>query len=54
VTRTLPLAIYSLTQTPGGDQAAARLVILSVAVSVGALLIAERVSRAVAQRVAAL
>jgi molybdate transport system permease protein len=53
VTRTLPLAIYSLTQTPDGDAAAARLVILSVVVSIGALLIAERVSRAVARQVAA-
>lgn len=37
-TRTLPLAIYSLTQTPEGDAAALRLVILSVLVSVLALL----------------
>jgi len=37
-TRTLPLAIYSLTQTPEGDGAALRLVILSVLVSVLALL----------------
>lgn len=40
-TRTLPLAIYSLTQTPQGDEAALRLVVLSVLVSIGALLIGQ-------------
>jgi len=32
-TRTLPLAIYTFTQVPGGDAAALRLVIISVALS---------------------
>ncbi|HWE47089.1 MAG TPA: molybdate ABC transporter permease subunit [Caulobacteraceae bacterium] len=54
LTRTLPLAIYTFTQTPDGDAAAARLVIISVVVSIGAVLIAERVSRAVARRAAGL
>ena len=54
VTRTMPLAIYSLTQTPDGDAAAARLVIISIVLSVGAVLIAERVSRTVARRAAGL
>jgi molybdate transport system permease protein len=54
LTRTLPLAIYTFTQTPDGDAAAARLVLISVAVSIGAVLIAERVSRAVARRAAGL
>jgi molybdate transport system permease protein len=54
VTQTLPLAIYSLTQSPGGDAAAARLVVISVGISIGALLIAEWVSRQVARRVAGL
>jgi molybdate transport system permease protein len=54
LTRTLPLAIYTLTQTPDGDAAAMRLVIISVAISIGAVLIAERVSRAVARRAAGL
>jgi molybdate transport system permease protein len=53
-TRTLPLAIYSLTQSPDGDAAALRLVIISVVLSIGAVLIAERVSRAVALRAAGL
>ena len=40
-TQTLPSAIYSLTQTPGGDAEALRLVALSVAISMGALLASE-------------
>ncbi|HEY1223919.1 MAG TPA: molybdate ABC transporter permease subunit [Brevundimonas sp.] len=50
-TRTLPLAIYSLTQVPGGEAAALRLVLISVAVSIGALLVSERLARAAARRV---
>ena len=50
-TRTLPLAIYSLTQVPGGEAAALRLVVISVAVSIGALLISEWVARVAARRV---
>jgi len=37
----LPLAIYSLTQSPEGDAAALRLVMLSVLVSVFALLASQ-------------
>lgn len=44
-TRTLPLAIYSLTQSPEGDAAALRLVILSVLVSVMALLASQWLER---------
>lgn len=44
-TRTLPLAIYSLTQSPEGDTAALRLVILSVLVSVAALLVSQWLER---------
>jgi molybdate transport system permease protein len=40
-TQTLPLAIYALTQTPGGDEAALRLCALSVMLSLGALLVSE-------------
>lgn len=50
-TRTLPLAIYSLTQVPGGDAAALRLIGISVAVSIGALILSEWGARAVARRV---
>lgn len=52
-TRTLPLAIYSLTQVPGGDAAAWRLIVISVGVSVGALILSEWGARAVARRVGA-
>ncbi|WP_029146995.1 molybdate ABC transporter permease subunit [Methylophilus sp. 5] len=44
-TRTLPLAIYSLTQSPEGDAAALRLVVLSVLVSVIALLASQWLER---------
>ena len=44
-TRTLPLAIYGLLQTPGGEAAALRLCILSVLLGVGALLLGEWVRR---------
>ena len=49
-TRTLPLAIYSLIQIPGGEAAALRLVLISVAVSIGALLVSEWGVRAAARR----
>jgi len=44
-TRTLPLAIYTLTQSPGGDAPALRLALLSVALSLGALALSERLVR---------
>ncbi|MDI1328477.1 MAG: molybdate ABC transporter permease subunit [Brevundimonas sp.] len=50
-TRTLPLAIYSLTQVPGGEAAALRLVLISVGVSIAALLVSEWGARAAARRV---
>jgi molybdate transport system permease protein len=40
-TSTLPLAIFSLIQTPGGDAGALRLVILSIALALAALLLSE-------------
>ncbi|HWK43182.1 MAG TPA: molybdate ABC transporter permease subunit [Stellaceae bacterium] len=48
-TRTLPIAIYGLTQVPGGDAAVLRLVLLSVAVSVGALFASELLARRIAK-----
>ena len=51
-TRTMPLAIYSFLQIPGGEAAAMRLVILAVLVSMGALLISEWVAARAARRVA--
>jgi molybdate transport system permease protein len=44
-TRTLPLAVYTLIQTPGGDGPAMRLVVISVLLSVGALALSEVMSR---------
>jgi len=41
-TRTLPLAIYTYTQTPGGDAPAIRLVILSMILALGALMLSDR------------
>ncbi|HRH20090.1 MAG TPA: molybdate ABC transporter permease subunit [Brevundimonas sp.] len=44
-TRTLPLAIYSLTQMPGGEAAAFRLVLISTIVSILALVASEVLAR---------
>lgn len=44
-TRTLPLAIYTYLNQPGGEDSAARLVILSVILSLGALVASELVTR---------
>jgi molybdate transport system permease protein len=49
-TRTVPLAIYTLLQTPGGDVAVARLAILSVIVALAALLAGEWLARRTAPR----
>jgi molybdate transport system permease protein len=51
-TQTLPTAIYSFLQVPGGDGAALRLVTISVAVAMGALALSEWLSRKVAARIA--
>jgi molybdate transport system permease protein len=44
-TQTLALSIYTLTQTPGGDEHALRLVLLSVALSFTALIASELLVR---------
>ncbi|HUL74734.1 MAG TPA: molybdate ABC transporter permease subunit [Vicinamibacterales bacterium] len=49
-TQTLALAIYSLTQAPGGDAHAWRLVWLSLGVSVAALLVSEALARRIERR----
>jgi len=51
-TRTLPLAIYTYTQTPAGDAAAMRLSLLAVLLSLAALYISEVLVRKAARRVA--
>lgn len=50
-TQTLPSAIYAFLQVPGGDGQAFRLVVISVAVAMGALLLSEVAGRAVARRI---
>src|SRR5882672_1998921 len=44
-TETLPLAIYSLTQVPGGDAQALRLSAIAVLLSIGALVASEWLTR---------
>ena len=44
-TRTLSLAIYSALQAPGGEGTAARLAVLSILVSLGALVASEMLMR---------
>ena len=44
-TRTLPLAIYSLTHQPNGEAGALRLTLLSIALAVAALLLSHWISR---------
>jgi molybdate transport system permease protein len=46
-TRTLPLALYTALQTPGGDAAAARLASISFALGLGGLLLSEWFARRV-------
>jgi molybdate transport system permease protein len=49
-TRTLPLAIWSTLQSPGGEAAAARMVGLSVLLAAGALVISEILRRRARER----
>lgn len=55
-TRTLPLAIYTYTQIPGGDGPALRLVVISILLALAALWVSElgarRVERILGNRVA--
>jgi molybdate transport system permease protein len=49
-TRTLPLALYALTQVPGADAAAWRLALLSVALAMVALIVSELMARRLGRR----
>lgn len=51
-TQTLPSAIYALLQVPGGDAAAARLVLLSIFLAMGALILSEVLARRLQARIA--
>jgi molybdate transport system permease protein len=50
-TQTLPLAIYGLTQVPGGDAQAFRLCVIAIALSLGALVASEWLLRRARARV---
>ncbi|MEY8830500.1 molybdate ABC transporter permease subunit [Sedimentitalea sp. XS_ASV28] len=50
-TQTLPSAIYAFLQVPGGEAPALRLVLVSIAVAMGALLVSEWLARRAAQRI---
>jgi molybdate transport system permease protein len=49
-TQTLPLALYSLLQAPGSEDAALRIVGISIALALLALLVSELLARRVARR----
>jgi molybdate transport system permease protein len=51
-TQTLPSAIYTFLQVPGGEASAMRLVVLSVGIAMAALLASELLARRAAKRVA--
>lgn len=44
-TRTLPSAIYTYTQIPGGDPAAIRLMVLSIALALAAMIVSQIIAR---------
>lgn len=50
-TRTLPIALYGLTQVPGGEAAALRIVVISIALAVAALLASEAAARRLRARI---
>jgi molybdate transport system permease protein len=50
VTQTIPTAIYTDTQVPGGDPAALRLTAIAVAIAFAALLASEALARRIARR----
>jgi molybdate transport system permease protein len=52
-TQTLPSAIYTLTQIPGGETGALRLTLVSIVISMGALVISELMARRVDERISA-
>jgi molybdate transport system permease protein len=49
-TRTLPIALYALTQTPDGEAAAARLAVISVLLALAAIIASEWIARRMARR----
>lgn len=51
LTQTIPSAIYTYTQVPGGDVGALRLTVVSLVIAFAALLISDALSRRAARRV---
>lgn len=49
-TQTLPLALYNVLQSPGGDHIGLRIMFLSVALAIAALAASEIIGRAVRRR----
>ena len=49
-TRTLPIALYNFTQIPGGDEAATRLVMISIVIAFGALAASEVLAQRLQKR----
>nr|WP_281435187.1 molybdate ABC transporter permease subunit [Rhizobium lemnae] len=52
-TQTLSAAIYTFTQVPGGDAGALRLTVISIVISMAALLLSEALARRVGKRIEA-
>jgi molybdate transport system permease protein len=49
-TQTLPSAIYTFTQIPGGETGALRLTLVSIVISMGAVMVSELIARGVGRR----
>lgn len=52
-TQTLPSAIYSYLQVPGGEAQAAQLTLIACAIAVAAVVVSEWLSRRIAARIGA-
>jgi molybdate transport system permease protein len=50
-TRTLPLALYTALQIPGGEAAATRLALISVALAIIALVASQYLAKQVSKRI---
>jgi molybdate transport system permease protein len=50
LTQTLPLSLFKFIETPGGEEAAFRIMILSLSLAIGALIISEVLARKIKSR----
>ena len=53
ITQTIPSAIYAFTQVPGGEEAAIRLIVISIIISAGAIFLSEALGHFVRRRLQA-